>query len=65
MDIVKPIIKPKAAQFDKKYCVKATAIGLKGCFKVATENAAFIKDIALYKLTGKHSIAVIFKPGKY
>lgn len=60
-----PMIKPKAAQFEKKYCAKATAIGLKGCVKVATENAAFIRDIALYKLAGRHSVALSFKPSKY
>ncbi|XP_070764345.1 vitellogenin-1-like [Enoplosus armatus] len=58
----RPIIKPKAAQFNKKYCAKAVAIGLKGCFKIATENAAFIRDIALYKLAGKHSVALSLRP---
>lgn len=61
----KPIIKPKAAQFAKKYCAKAVAIGLKGCFKVATENAASIRDIALYKLAGRHSVALSFKPSEH
>ncbi|XP_076582010.1 vitellogenin-like isoform X2 [Chaetodon auriga] len=56
------IVKPKAAQFEKKYCAKATAIGLKGCFKIATENAAFIRDIALYKLAGRHSVVLSLKP---
>ncbi|XP_070817970.1 vitellogenin-1-like isoform X2 [Chaetodon trifascialis] len=56
------IVKPKAAQFEKKYCAKAAAIGLKGCFKIATENAAFIRDIALYKLAGRHSVVLSWKP---
>ncbi|KAM9848968.1 vitellogenin-1-like [Aulostomus maculatus] len=58
----KPIIIRKAAQFEKKYCAKAAALGLKSCLKVATENAAFIRDIALYKLAGRHSIAISVKP---
>ncbi|XP_023280903.1 vitellogenin-like, partial [Seriola lalandi dorsalis] len=62
MAATKPTIKFRAAQFEKKYCVKTVAIGMKGCIKVATENAAFLKDIALYKLAGKHSIALSFKP---
>ncbi|XP_049442919.1 vitellogenin-1-like isoform X2 [Epinephelus fuscoguttatus] len=56
------IAAPKAVQFDKKYCVKALAVGLNGCLKVATENAASIQDIALYKLAGKHSITLSLKP---
>ncbi|XP_035508778.1 vitellogenin-like [Morone saxatilis] len=59
---VKPIIKSKAAQFEKKYCAKAVAVGLKGCFKITSENAAFISDIALYKLAGRHSVALSLKP---
>lgn len=66
MAAAKPaIVKPKAAQFEKKYCAKAAAIGLKGCFKIATENAAFIRDIALYKLAGRHSVVLSWKPSKY
>ncbi|KAM7011967.1 LOW QUALITY PROTEIN: vitellogenin 2 [Tautogolabrus adspersus] len=56
------LLKPKAAQFDKKYCVKASVVGLNGCIKVATDNAAFLRNIALYKLTGKHSIVIDVKP---
>nr|AVA30492.1 vitellogenin Aa [Scatophagus argus] len=58
----KPTINRKAAQFEKKYCAKAVAVGLKGCLKVATENAAFIRDIALYKLAGRHTVALSFTP---
>lgn len=58
-------MKCKAAQFEKKYTVKAAAIGLKGCFKVATRNAAFLRNIALYKLAGNHSAALSFKASKY
>lgn len=57
----KTIRKSATALLDKKYC--AQVIGLKGCVKVAVENAAFIRDIALYKLAGKHLIAVSVKPG--
>uniref|UniRef100_A0A3Q4BUY5 Uncharacterized protein n=1 Tax=Mola mola TaxID=94237 RepID=A0A3Q4BUY5_MOLML len=35
-----PIRMPKALRFEKKYCAKAVAIGLKGCLKVATNNIA-------------------------
>ncbi|GLD50056.1 vitellogenin-like isoform X1 [Lates japonicus] len=58
------IIKSKAAQFEKKYCVETVAIGVKGCVKVATENAAHIRDIVLYKLAGRHSVSLSFKPIK-
>ncbi|XP_070687992.1 vitellogenin-like isoform X2 [Pempheris klunzingeri] len=58
----RPIKKPKVAQNNKKFCAKAVAIGLKGCLKVTTDNAAFIRDIALYKLAGKHSVALSIKP---
>nr|AWI62945.1 VtgAa [Scophthalmus maximus] len=57
-----PSKKTKAAQYQKKYCSKTVAIGLKGCLRVATDNAAFIRDVALYKLAGKHSIALSLKP---
>ncbi len=64
MAAAKPVF-PKATQFEKKYCAKAVAVGLKGCLKIATENAAFIKDIALYKFAGRHAFALSFKPSKY
>lgn len=64
MAVDKAIIKPKAAKLDKKYCAKAYAIGLKSCLKVATENAAFMRDIALYKLVGRHTVALSLKPSK-
>lgn len=60
----KPVIKPKVAYFEKKYCAKAYAIGQKGCVKIATENAAFIRDVVLYKLAGRHSVAFSWKPSK-
>ena len=63
--IAKTSVKPKAAQFAKKYCAKSAAVGLKGCVKVATENAAFISDLLLYKMAGKHSMAVSVTPSKY
>ncbi|CAJ1060689.1 vitellogenin-1-like [Xyrichtys novacula] len=53
---------PRSAQLNKKYCAKAYAIGLKSCLRVATDNAAFIRNIALYKLAGKHSVALSVKP---
>lgn len=58
-------MKPKVAQFDKKFCAKAVATGLKGCVKVATENIASIRDIALYKLAGRHSVTLSLKPSEY
>ncbi|XP_068174544.1 vitellogenin-1-like [Antennarius striatus] len=58
----KPIIKPRMSKFDKKYCAKVFGFGLKCCLKVATDNAAFIRDIALYKLVGKHSVTLSLKP---
>ncbi|XP_040895473.1 vitellogenin-like [Toxotes jaculatrix] len=58
----KPAIRIKAAHFEKKYCAKTVDIGLKGCLKIATENAAFLRDIALYKLAGRHSVALSLKP---
>uniref|UniRef100_UPI0037E8BB2B vitellogenin-1-like n=1 Tax=Semicossyphus pulcher TaxID=241346 RepID=UPI0037E8BB2B len=60
VEAARKILKPKLAQFEKKYCAKA--VGLKGCIKVATDNAAFIRNIALYKLAGKHSVALSIKP---
>lgn len=59
----KPIIKPKAAHFRKKYC--AAAIGLKGCIKIATDNAAYISDAALFKMAGKHSFVISWKQGRF
>ncbi|KAK2835459.1 hypothetical protein Q5P01_015943 [Channa striata] len=55
------IIKPKAAHFQKKYTVKAAGIGLKTYFRVATENAAFLRNTALYRLAGKHSVVFSWK----
>ncbi|XP_060889620.1 vitellogenin-1-like [Labrus mixtus] len=56
------IVKPIAAQFDKTYCAKVSAVGLKVCLQLATDNAAYLKNIALYKLAGKHSIDIDVKP---
>lgn len=57
--------KSQTAQFAKKICAEAVAIGLRGCLKVATENAASIKDIVLYKLAGTHSAVLSVKPSEY
>lgn len=57
--------KPQAAQFAKKICAEAAAIGLRGCLNVATENAASIRDIVLYKLAGTHSAVLSVKPSEY
>uniref|UniRef100_A0A3Q3XMJ5 Uncharacterized protein n=1 Tax=Mola mola TaxID=94237 RepID=A0A3Q3XMJ5_MOLML len=57
-----PIRMPKALRFEKKYCAKAVAIGLKGCLKVATNNIASVTDVLLYKLAGRHSAALSFIP---
>ncbi|KAJ4942878.1 hypothetical protein JOQ06_005390 [Pogonophryne albipinna] len=61
-EVEAPIITPKAVQFEKKYCAKAVALGLKGCLRVATENAASLQAAILYKLVGKHSVALSLKP---
>lgn len=61
----KPIIKPKSKEFVKKYCAKAVAIGLRGCLRVSTENAAYIRDVALYKLAGRHSVALSLKKSEH
>ncbi|KAL3047366.1 hypothetical protein OYC64_021559 [Pagothenia borchgrevinki] len=61
-EVEAPIITPKAVQFEKKYCAKAVALGLKGCLRVATENAASLQAAILYKLVGKHSAALSLKP---
>ncbi|XP_029905083.1 vitellogenin-like isoform X6 [Myripristis murdjan] len=58
---MKPIIKTKLTHFLKKYCAKSTTVGFKSCVKVSSENAAFIRNIALYKLLGKHSVTVSMK----
>lgn len=61
---IKPSLKSK--EQSKKYCLKSIAVGMKGCVKVATENAATIRDnIVLYKLAGKHSVALSLTPSKY
>ncbi|XP_045904896.1 LOW QUALITY PROTEIN: vitellogenin-like [Micropterus dolomieu] len=57
----RPIIQRRVAKFEKKFCAKAVAIGVRGCFMVTTENANFIRDIALYKLAGRHSVALSIK----
>ncbi|KAK5869847.1 hypothetical protein PBY51_024535 [Eleginops maclovinus] len=64
-EVEAPIITPKAVPFEKKYCAKAIALGLKACLRVATENAASLQDTMLYKLAGKHSVALSLKPSKY
>uniref|UniRef100_A0A3P9LGA1 Uncharacterized protein n=1 Tax=Oryzias latipes TaxID=8090 RepID=A0A3P9LGA1_ORYLA len=46
----------------KRYCAKYRAIGLKACFKVATENAAFIHDTALYRIIGSQNASFSIKP---
>lgn len=61
----KAVLKPKSTEFVKKYCAKAVAIGLKGCFQLTTENAGSIRDAALYKLVGRHSVALSFKPSEH
>ncbi|XP_075341558.1 vitellogenin-1-like [Odontesthes bonariensis] len=50
--------KTKARAFSKRYCVKYVGVGIKACFKVATENAASIRDIALYRMAGQHNLSL-------
>lgn len=61
----KQIVKPISKEFVKKYCAKAVAIGLTGCLRVSTENAANIRDVALYKVAGRHSVALSLKPSEH
>uniref|UniRef100_A0A3P9I6I3 Vitellogenin domain-containing protein n=1 Tax=Oryzias latipes TaxID=8090 RepID=A0A3P9I6I3_ORYLA len=44
------------------YFPKYRAIGLKACFKVATENAGFIHDTALYRIIGSQNASFSIKP---
>ncbi|KAM4629838.1 vitellogenin-like [Polymixia lowei] len=59
---IKPIVKTKLTYYAKKYCAKVATIGMRSCVKIASENAAFIRNVALYKLIGKHSVVVSMKP---
>ncbi|XP_075326632.1 vitellogenin-1-like [Odontesthes bonariensis] len=54
--------KTKARAFSKRYCVKNVGVGIKACFKVATENAASIRDIALYRMAGRHNLSLSLTP---
>lgn len=57
-----PLIKSKVALVEKKYTAKI--LGLKGSVIMATKNAAFIRDIFLYRLAGKHYLVISITPGK-
>uniref|UniRef100_A0A3P9JHK7 Vitellogenin domain-containing protein n=1 Tax=Oryzias latipes TaxID=8090 RepID=A0A3P9JHK7_ORYLA len=46
----------------QRYFPKYRAIGLKACFKVATENAGFIHDTALYRIIGSQNASFSIKP---
>uniref|UniRef100_A0A3P9JKL1 Vitellogenin domain-containing protein n=1 Tax=Oryzias latipes TaxID=8090 RepID=A0A3P9JKL1_ORYLA len=48
----------------QRYFPKYRAIGLKACFKVATENAGFIHDTALYRIIGSQNASFSIKPSK-
>nr|AGO64301.1 vitellogenin A [Pomatoschistus minutus] len=39
---------------DKKYCIKSA--GVKSCLRIASHNAKFLQDSALYRLAGKHLV---------
>lgn len=52
----------KAAEVAKKYCSKFPQLRLQICLKV---KSASISDIALYKLAGKHSMALSFKTSEH
>uniref|UniRef100_A0A3B3DKJ2 Uncharacterized protein n=1 Tax=Oryzias melastigma TaxID=30732 RepID=A0A3B3DKJ2_ORYME len=55
-------VKQKVPLLAKRYCTKYRAIGLKACFKVATENAAFIHDTALYRMIGSQNASFSITP---
>jgi len=57
--------KTKARAFSKRYCVKYVGVGLKACFKVGTENGASVRDIALYRLVGRHNVSLSVTPSKH
>lgn len=58
----RPLVKSKVALIEKKYTAKI--LGLKGSVIMATKNAAFIRDIPLYRLVGNHYLVISIKPGK-
>lgn len=60
---VKPV-KHKIRLLAKRYCAKYAGVGLKACFKVASENGASIRDIPLYMLAGSHNISFSITPSK-
>lgn len=53
---------PKVARVEKKYAAKI--LGLSGSVIMATQNAASIKDIILYRFAGTHYVVVSITPGK-
>ena len=60
-DQMKPIIKGK---FEERFCAQTMAFGVKGCLELFSQSADFLRDSALYKLIGKHSVATVVKAGK-
>uniref|UniRef100_A0A673XYJ9 Vitellogenin domain-containing protein n=1 Tax=Salmo trutta TaxID=8032 RepID=A0A673XYJ9_SALTR len=46
------------AQVEKKMCAKSKFFGIKACTEMESQNAAFIRNSALYALIGKHSVLV-------
>lgn len=61
-DHPQPFIKSKVAKVEKNY--RTEILGLKGSVTVATQNAASIMDIPLYRLAGTHYAVVSITPGK-
>lgn len=58
----RPFPKSKVSQVEKSY--RAEILGLTGSVTMATRNAAFIKDVPLYRLVGTHNAVVSITPGK-
>ncbi|XP_054645281.1 vitellogenin-2-like [Dunckerocampus dactyliophorus] len=48
--------------FEKKLCGEIETFGIKACTVIESRNAAFIRDVPLYAIIGKHSLLVEVQP---
>nr|XP_057928817.1 vitellogenin-2-like [Doryrhamphus excisus] len=48
--------------FEKKLCGEFETFGIKACTVIESRNAAFIRDVPLYAVIGKHSLLVEVQP---
>ncbi|XP_019735914.1 vitellogenin-1-like isoform X2 [Hippocampus comes] len=60
-DMARDVHPIRRRAFSKKYSFQVYGTGLRGCFRVATDNAAFVKDIPLYRMAGNHSASLSVK----